>query len=155
MIKCQHEAEFFAVRNQISRKSHTVQKHFEISSKFIACCGGVVCHLPWLMIHNIKPTDHGSYHVKGFQDCSIYSRNKWGMKIYTWVESPCMTYGRSTWVRDMASTPFSQHYCPLNAYEICLRRLRDESPEVTLDYSDLGYTVRLMSPSLPHSLKYM
>ena len=31
------------------------------------------------MIHNIKPTDHGSYHVKGFQDCSIYSRNKKGL----------------------------------------------------------------------------
>ena len=51
---------------------------------------GVVDHLPWLMIHNINPsTDHGSYHVKRFQDCFMYSWNKWVLEMSTWVESPC------------------------------------------------------------------
>ena len=61
----------------------------KMRQNFMAWFRGMADHLPWLMIHNIKPTDHGSYHVKGFWDCSIYSRNKWGLKIDTWVESPC------------------------------------------------------------------
>ena len=66
---------------------------------------GMSDHLPWLMMHNIKPTDHGSYHIKGFHDCSIYSRNKWGLKIDTWVESPCMRYFKnlkSTWHKNLS-----------------------------------------------------
>ena len=56
---------------------------------FAARFRGVVDHLPWLMIHNIKPTDHDSYHVKGFQDCSMHSWNKWVLEMSTWVETPC------------------------------------------------------------------
>ena len=60
---------------------------------FMTWLRGVVDHLPWLMIHNIKPTDHGSYHVKGFQDCSMYSwNNKWVQEMSTWVESPCIIH---------------------------------------------------------------
>ena len=39
---------------------------------FMAWFGGVVAHLSRLKIHNIKPMDHGSYHIKGFPDCFMY-----------------------------------------------------------------------------------
>ena len=31
------------------------------------------------------------YHIEGFQDWCMYARNKYGLKIDTWVETPCMT----------------------------------------------------------------
>ena len=42
------------------------------------------------MIHNIKSTYVSYHHVEGFQDCSMYKENKWGLEIVTWVEKPCM-----------------------------------------------------------------
>ena len=56
---------------------------------FMACVRGVVFHLPWVMIHNIKSTDLGSYHVEGFQDWCMYSRNNHMLEIATWDEKPC------------------------------------------------------------------
>ena len=47
---------------------------------------------PWVIIHNIKPNHVDYYHIEGFWDCSMYVRNKYGVKIYTWVETPCMRY---------------------------------------------------------------
>ena len=32
----------------------------------------------------------GFHHVKGFPDRFMYKKNKWGLKIVTWVEKPCM-----------------------------------------------------------------
>ena len=59
---------------------------FKMCQNFMAWFRGMADHLPWLIVHNIKPTDHGSYHIKGFQDCSIYNGDKWGLKINIWVE---------------------------------------------------------------------
>ena len=51
---------------------------------------------PWVIIHNIKPNHVDYYHIEGFWDCSMYVRNKYGVKIHTWVETPCtITGGRS------------------------------------------------------------
>ena len=47
---------------------------------------------PWVIIHNIKPNHVDYYHIEGFWDCSMYVRNKYGVKIHTWVETPC-SYG--------------------------------------------------------------
>ena len=44
---------------------------------------------PWVIIHNIKPNHVDYYHIEGFWDCSMYVRNKYGVKIHTWVETPC------------------------------------------------------------------
>ena len=35
---------------------------------------------------NIKPTDHGSYQIQGFQDWFMFSRSKHGLKIDTWLK---------------------------------------------------------------------
>ena len=32
----------------------------------------------------------GFHHVEGFPDRFMYKKNKWGLKIVTWVEKPCM-----------------------------------------------------------------
>ena len=45
---------------------------------------------PWVIIHNIKPNHVDYYHIEGFWDCSMYVRNKYGVKIHTWVETPCI-----------------------------------------------------------------
>ena len=29
------------------------------------------------------------YHIEGFDDWCMYARNKYGLKIDTWVETPC------------------------------------------------------------------
>ena len=55
-----------------------------------ACVGGVVFHLPLVMIHNIKSTDLGSSHIEGFQDWCMYSRNNHMLEIATWDEKPCI-----------------------------------------------------------------
>ena len=82
----QHGAETF----QNSRKDPTIfLKISKTCINFMAWFRGVVYHLPWHMIHNIKPTDHGSYHVKGFWDCPMYSWNRWVLEMSTWVETPC------------------------------------------------------------------
>ena len=44
---------------------------------------------PWVIIHNIKPNHVDHYHIEGSWDCSMYVRNKYGVKIHTWVETPC------------------------------------------------------------------
>ena len=49
-------------------------------------------HSSWVIIHNIKPNYVDYYHIEGFWDCSMYVRNKYGVKIHTWVETPCMNY---------------------------------------------------------------
>ena len=91
--------------SQISRE---VPKRFldiyKMCQNFMAWFRGVADHLPWLMIHNIKPTDHGSYHIKGFQDCSMNRWNKWVLEMSTWVESPC---------RSLPATFFSFSRCTL------------------------------------------
>ena len=56
----------------------------------MACLRGVIYHLPWLTIHNIKSTHVGYYHAKGFWDWCMYKENKWGLGCDSWVESPCM-----------------------------------------------------------------
>ena len=38
---------------------------------------------------NIKSTYVGYHHVEGFLDCSMYTEDKWGLEIVTWVEKPC------------------------------------------------------------------
>ena len=48
---------------------------------------------PWVIIHNIKPNHVDYYHIEGFWDCSMYVRNKYGVKIHTWVETPCRNRG--------------------------------------------------------------
>ena len=55
----------------------------------MAWFGGVVYHFSWAIIHNIKPNHVDYYHIEGFWDCSMYVRNKYGVKIHTWVETPC------------------------------------------------------------------
>ena len=60
-----------------------------ICLNFMAWFGGVVYHFSWVIIHNIKPNHVDYYHIEGFWDCSMYVRNKYGVKIYTWVETPC------------------------------------------------------------------
>ena len=86
----QHGAETF----QNSRKDPTIfLKISKTCINFMAWFRGVVYHLPWHMIHNIKPTDQGSYHVKGFWDCPMYSWNRWVLEMSTWVETPCKSTG--------------------------------------------------------------
>ena len=65
---------------------------------FMACLRGVIYHLPWLMIHNIKSTHVGYYHAKGFWDWCMYKENKWGLGCDSWVESPCMWIKPNTMV---------------------------------------------------------
>ena len=55
----------------------------------MAWFGGVVYHFSWAIIHNIKPNHVDYYHIEGFWNCSMYVRNKYGVKIHTWVETPC------------------------------------------------------------------
>ena len=31
----------------------------------------------------------GYYHIEGFQDCSMYKRNNYGLESHTWDETPC------------------------------------------------------------------
>ena len=64
---------------------------YKMCQNFMEWFRGMTDHLPWLMIHNNKPTDYGSNHVKGFQDCSMYSWNKRVLEMSTWVESPCIS----------------------------------------------------------------
>ena len=45
---------------------------------------------PWVIIHNTKPNHVDYYHIEGFWNCSMYVRNKYGVKIHTWVETPCI-----------------------------------------------------------------
>ena len=41
-------------------------------------------------IHSIT-TDHVAYyHLEGFWDCSLCVRIKYGLQIYTWVETLCI-----------------------------------------------------------------
>ena len=56
---------------------------------FMAYVREVVFHLPRVMIHNINSTDLGSYHIEGFQDWCMYSRNNHMLEIATWDEKPC------------------------------------------------------------------
>ena len=99
----QHGAETF----QNSRKDPTIfLKISKTCINFMAWFRGVVYHLPWHMIHNIKPTDHGSYHVKGFWDCPMYSWNRWVLEMSTWVETPCRLH--STVQLELRSTQAGQ-----------------------------------------------
>ena len=76
--------------SQISRE---VPKRFldiyKMCQNFMAWLLGVVLHLPWVVIHNSKSTHVGSYHLKGFQDRSMYKEKKVGLGIDTWDETPC------------------------------------------------------------------
>ena len=55
----------------------------------MAWFGGVVYYFSWVIIHNIKPNHVDYYHIEGFWDFSMYVRIKYGLKIYTWIETPC------------------------------------------------------------------
>ena len=59
---------------------------------FMAYVREVVFHLPRVMIHNINSTDLGSYHIEGFQDWCMYSRNNHMLEITTWDEKPCTLF---------------------------------------------------------------
>ena len=59
---------------QIVKIQVTIQRDFlsKMCQNFMARLLGVALHLPWVVIHNIKSTHDGSYHLKGFQDRSMY-----------------------------------------------------------------------------------
>ena len=49
----------------------------------------VVFNLPRVDMHPTNSTHVGSYHIEGFQECFIYTEDRYAKTIDTWDESPC------------------------------------------------------------------
>ena len=109
---------------------------------FMSWFRGIADHLSWLLIHNMKPTDHGSHHVKGFQDCSMHSWNKWVLEMSTWVESPCTIRKRTARIGCPQTWEF-RGFWPVKLKSQILRHCRrprplPQSPSVQPDMFIVG-----------------
>ena len=94
----------------------------------MAWFGGVVYYFSWVIIHNIKHNHVDYYHIGGFWNCSMHVRNKYGVKIYTWDETPCRSTGPRP--RDVA-WPWNGFYCGPLFFRHCGRIiLTASSPSV-------------------------
>ena len=82
----------------------------KICLNFMVWFKGVVFQFSWVTIHNIKPNHVDYYHVKGFQHCSMFVRIKYGLEIYTWVETLC-TFIWDPYLPKMTYSPEKVQFC--------------------------------------------
>ena len=66
----------------------SVKMHVMICLETVRASPRLLCPLPKARFACLGPTDHGSYRPKGFQDWFMFSRNKHGLKIDTWLKHP-------------------------------------------------------------------
>ena len=70
-------------RNQISRKSQLISKLFHNQLQTSGHVLEGMLHLPWVVIHHMKPDQVDYWQLQGFQDWCIYTRFRIGFTFDT------------------------------------------------------------------------
>ena len=83
LLQGQQWAKNLGVRNQISRKSQLISKLFHNQLQTSGHVLEGMLHLPWVVIHHMKPDQVDYWQLQGFQDWCIYTRFRIGFTFDT------------------------------------------------------------------------